>query len=191
MFCELLGRLAVAIGQVVQGLILRPFVELHVGVFFQLLVVVALQGTLLHLQQGAVVELEKFSSRLRLVSLGGGSYRPPELSSGLFFLFLLALGPDVFLGDELHIDIIGEDPHSLGVGADAVLDAHAIDPGPAGWGEMRGEFFDLLHGLVLLGEDAVDVVADRVEGLVVVETMLTRMEGGEGVGGFGPQRQVD
>lgn len=159
--------------------------------FFQLLVVVAFQGTLLHHPQGGIVKFEELSTRLWLVPFGGGSYGPAQFIPGLFFLFVFALGSDVFLGDELHIHVIRQDSHSFGVCADTVLDAHAIDPCPASWGELRGELLDLLHGFVLLGEDAVDVVADGVEGLVVVETVLARAEGGEGVGGFGPQGQVD
>lgn len=53
---------------------------------------------------------------------------------------------------------------------------------------MRGEFLDLFHGSVFLREDAMDVVADGVEGLIVVETVLAGSEGWEGVGGFGTQR---
>ena len=39
---------------------------------------------------------------------------------------VLALGPDVPLGDELHIDIIRELFLLLRVGSDAVLHAHAV-----------------------------------------------------------------
>lgn len=60
----------------------------------------------------------------------------------------------------------------LGVDSDAVLHAHAVHSLRVVGAELRGEFLDFLEELVLLREYLVDIVADGVEGLVVLEAVV-------------------
>lgn len=155
-----------------QGLQLGFLVEGHVGVFSVGFAAWFPVGAQLHLSKCFMAELEKFLRLAGGVSSGGFADGPPQLVPLLLLHPVLAPGPDVPLGDELHIDIVRQLFLLLGVGGDAVLHAHAIHSlGVVGM-ELCGEFLDLFEEFVLLGEDLVDIIADGVERLVVLEAVV-------------------
>lgn len=160
-------------------------VEGHVGVFTFGFAACFLVGAQLHLPKCFMAELEKFLRLARYVPSGGFPDRPPQFLPLLLLHFILALGPDVPFGDELDINIIGKLFLLLGVGTDAVLHAHAIHSLRVVGAEFGGEFFDFFEEFVLLGEYLVDIVADGVEGLVVLEAVVLVMGGSRCYCGFG------
>lgn len=134
-----------------------------------------LGGAHLHLPECFMTKFEKFLWFAWPVPSRSFSNGLPQFLP--FFLphFILALGPHVPFCDEFHINIVGELLLFLGVGTDAVLNAHAIDSTREGGVESRGEFFYFFEEFVLLGEDLVNVITNRVKKLVVLETVLLLM----------------
>ncbi len=128
MFCEFFGCKTVVISEVGEGLILRSLIELHIGVLSVLFVVVSFEGSLFHLPEDIVVKLEELPTFQRFVPSGSHSNGPSQFISCLLFLLVPALGPYIFFGNELYINVIGELPLSFRIGADTILDAHTINP---------------------------------------------------------------
>jgi hypothetical protein len=141
-------------------------------VFPQGLIVVVFYCFFLHIPEGLMVELKKLVGRNWVVPSGGGANGPSEFLPAFLFLFIPTLGPDELLSDKLNIDILGEQLLFFRIGADAVLNAHAIDSVGECGVEGSGELLDFLQGFVLGGEDSGDVSADGVEGLVVLKAVL-------------------
>ena len=132
-----------------------------------------------------MVECEKMVGLYRVVAFGGGSYGPSEFLSLLLFLFLFAAFSDVVFGYEFYIDVFGQSFLSFGIGANGVLNAHSIDSFIIGGIEACCEVFQQFEGFVLVREDVVDLAANRIKGLVVVESVLSEMAAVDGQGGFG------
>ena len=122
-----------------------------------------------------MVKLEEMVNLYRIIPFGSDPDRPSQLLPLLLFLFLFTTLPHVTLRYELHINVIGKPLLSFGVRTNRILNTHSVDSSHRCRTEPRREILHLFHGFALMRKDVMDLVANGVERLVAVESVLSEM----------------